>query len=662
MEKILSVAVPSIFRTGLDYLPLLDLNVDALQPGMRVRVPLGSRQATGILLGVKSKTDFPHSKLKPIIEVLDCSPLLSNELLELYQWVAKYYHHPIGEVILGTLPAKLRSPKPAVLKKKPQSQPWLFEKPLHLNQEQQQAVDSILSISGYHCFLLDGVTGSGKTEVYMHVIEQVLLQSKQVLVLVPEIALTPQTMSRFSQRFSVPVVALHSGLAAGARLQNWLLCQEPMPMIVIGTRSSIFAPFLQLGLIVIDEEHDLSFKQQSGLRYSARDVAIKRASQLAIPIILGSATPSFESLYNCQQGKSTHLRLTHRVGAGVMPSLQVIDLRVNPTEAGLTSLLTQAIEHELELGNQVLLFLNRRGFAPVMLCHHCGWVVRCHHCESNLVWHKRRQRLICHHCDLRRQPPPICPQCEQANLIPIGVGTEQLESTLAERFSGVEVIRIDRDTTRRKNSLEDKLSQLKRGEPAILVGTQMLTKGHHFPKLTLVGMIEVDSALMGVDFRAQERFAQQLIQVAGRAGRAEQLGRVLIQTYQPDNGFLQCLIKQGYGGIVTPQLQQRHDCQYPPYAFMAMLQADSRHATQAEQFLCQLKRRLKVSEGQTVVQGPVPAPLEKVRGRYRSQLMIKSDSRQRLHALLCQFPALIKGIYLSRSVRWSLDVDPQTLS
>jgi primosomal protein N' (replication factor Y) len=660
--SVLSVAVPSVFLEGLDYLLPEGADLTQATPGVRVRVPLGRREVTGVVLSLKSNSSYDRKKLRRAIAFLDEEPLLSDELLLLYSWVSRYYHFPIGEVILGTLPSKLRQPKPAILKKQPALVPLHFEPIVALNQEQKQAVEQLQQVQGYRCFLLDGVTGSGKTEVYMHAIVQALKKQQQVLVLVPEIALTPQTLARFEQRFSVPVIAYHSALTPAVRLQHWLLCRADVPLIVIGTRSSVFAPFSRLGLIVIDEEHDASYKQQTGLRYSARDVAIKRASDCGIPIILGSATPSLESYHNAVEGRFGHLKLSERVGGGRMPEVELIDLRGQHCDSGLSPRLLELISAEVERGNQVLLFLNRRGFAPVMMCHHCGWVVRCHHCESNLVWHKHRQRLVCHHCDLRRQVPMCCAQCEQANLIPVGLGTEQLEESLTTQFAPVPVIRIDRDSTRRKNSLEDKLQRLESGEPVILVGTQMLTKGHHFSKLTLVGMIEADSGLMGVDFRARERFAQQLVQVSGRAGRGNQVGRVVIQTRQPDDVFLNQLLKLGYHGGLSGSLVQRRQLGYPPYGYLALLQADDPQAHKPNDFLRQVFRMLDSFGGDVELLGPVPAPMEKLRGRYRAQLLIKSNHRKSLHDLLYWFSRQVKEIKLSRTVRWSVDVDPQVMT
>ncbi len=657
----LSIAVASVFRQPLDYLPPDGAAVAQLQPGMRVQVPFGRRELVGVLLAVKTTTTLPPEKIKHAIAVLDPAPLLSAELISLYHWVSDYYHAGIGEVILNTLPRALRQAKAVQLKKRPENCAALCSSGPELNAEQQQAVNHLQQLQQYQAVLLEGVTGSGKTEVYIQAIAQVLQRGQQALVLVPEIALTPQTVARFTARFNVPVVPLHSALAAGKRAQHWLLTREDMPLLVIGTRSSVFAPFVNLGLIVIDEEHDMSFKQQSGLRYSAKDVAIKRAFDLQIPIVLGSATPSLETYYNVAQRGFAHLRLTQRVAGAKTPTVFIEDLRGKELTSGLTPAVLQRMDQHLQGGRQVLLFLNRRGFAPVMICHHCGECANCYRCDARLVWHKRDNRLHCHHCEYVRDLPPYCEQCQQANLVPVGVGTQRLDEFLQQRYPEIDVIRVDRDSTRRKDALQDKLTVINSGKPAILIGTQMLTKGHHFPDLGLVVIVDADANLLGLDFRAEERFAQQLVQVSGRAGRAQLPGEVVVQTYQPQNDLLNTLTKQGYNGFVTPAMDLRQRISLPPYCFMAMWHAQSKQADIAERFLQNLRDFLQGLDVSVELLGPAPAAMARVKGQYRAQLMCKCAHRTQLNSALKAAVAHMASMPLVRSVRWALDVDPQVV-
>ncbi|MCB1686287.1 MAG: primosomal protein N', partial [Pseudomonadales bacterium] len=522
---------------------------------------------------------------------------------------------------------------------------------LELNPEQALALAKLGAASGFKPALLDGVTGSGKTEVYLRLMEEVLKLGRQVLVLVPEIALTPQTLSRFEDRFGKAAV-LHSNLTDRARLQVWLRARAGELGILIGTRSAVLSPFADLGLIVVDEEHDASFKQSEGLRYSARDVAVKRAQNLDIPLILGSATPSFESLHNARSGRYQHLRLTERAGRANMPTYRLLDIRGHSLQDGFSDTLVRNIERHLEAGGQVLVFLNRRGFAPALLCGHCGWQAECAACERRMTMHRKPPCLICHHCGRRADLPEECPDCRHQTLIAVGLGTQRSEAFLSERFPEVPVYRIDRDTVRSQRRMEERLAAIHSGERAILVGTQMLAKGHHFPDVSLVAVINADGGFMSPDFRAPERTAQLIVQVAGRAGRAERPGEVLIQTYQPDSPQLRALIEEGYGAFAQRELAGREAADLPPYQPIALVRAESGDADLARSWLESIRSQL----GKDLeCFGPAPALIPRVADRWRFQLMVGATTRAVLHRGLHPLLAVGNG---PRNLRWSLDIDP----
>ncbi len=528
-----------------------------------------------------------------------------------------------------------------------------------LTRAQQQAVEAINAGSGFQVSLIDGVTGSGKTEVYLQAIAKGLEQGRQALVLIPEIGLTPQLVSRFSRRFAVPIALLHSGLSDGERLSAWQLAAKGEAKIIIGTRSAIFTPMKQPGLIIIDEEHDASFKQQDGFRYSARDVAVVRARQLDIPILLGTATPSLESLHNALQGRYHHLQLPERAGSAVHPAMRLLDVRQQPLEEGVSQHLQQAMAHHLERGGQVLLFLNRRGYSPVLLCHDCGWHSVCQRCDANMTLYAGQQRMRCHHCGSERPLPMQCPDCGSPDLRPIGQGTERIEQHLQTLFPDREVLRIDRDTTRRKGSMDAMLEKIHAESGQILVGTQMLAKGHHFPNVTLVGILDADQGLFSVDFRAAERMAQLIIQVAGRAGRAERPGEVLIQTHVPDHPLLKLLVEQDYAHFARATLKERQEAELPPFSHLALLRAEAVD-NQAPMIFLEAARGAAEQLGHEGVWllGPIPAPMERRAGRSRAQLLLQAGSRAALHKLLNHWAVTLEGMKEGRKVRWSLDVDP----
>ncbi|MEL7937906.1 MULTISPECIES: primosomal protein N' [Pseudomonas] len=540
---------------------------------------------------------------------------------------------------------------------------WLAQAELPLNAEQRAACEAVRAGFGaFHSYLLAGVTGSGKTEVYLQLIHQVLEAGKQALVLIPEINLGPQTLSRFERRFNARIALLHSALTDRERLDAWLAARDGEADIVIGTRSALFTPLKNPGLIIIDEEHDASYKQQEGLRYHARDLALVRARLEKVPILLGSATPSLESLHNAASGRYGLLRLTQRAGGAQAPKFQRLDVKSLPLDAGLSMPLQRAIGETLGAGQQVLVYLNRRGFAPTLLCHDCGWISQCPRCDARMTLHQGSGELRCHHCDHRERPPRQCPKCNQLDLRPVGAGTERAEERLRILFPDYPVLRIDRDSTSRKHAMRDLFATINKGEPCILVGTQMLAKGHHFPRVTLVAILDADGGLFSADFRASERMAQQIVQVAGRAGRAEEPGRVLIQTHLADHPLLVQLTEQGYFAFADQALAERRAAGLPPFCHLALLRAEAHKPGQAEGFLeeaCAEAERLQAQLGSEVeLLGPVPAPMERRAGRFRAQLLLMSSARVPLHRLLSCWLPILETMPGGRQVRWSLDVDP----
>ncbi|WP_067983975.1 primosomal protein N' [Neptuniibacter pectenicola] len=537
----------------------------------------------------------------------------------------------------------------------------LHEAPLTLNAEQQSALDQINKLPGFTANLIEGITGSGKTEVYLQAIEKKLNEGKQALILVPEIGLTPQTVTRFRQRFNNPIVVLHSNLTDRQRLDAWLQAREGIAKIVIGTRSAIFTPLKHPGIIIIDEEHDPSFKQQDGFRYSARDLAVMRARAEETPIILGSATPSLETLHNAKEGRYQWLKITQRAGTSLAPTFKLLDIRQEKLSEGLSTQLITAMRQHLANGTQVLVFLNRRGYSPTLSCNDCGWIADCDRCDAHMTLHREPPHLHCHHCDKQHGIPRHCPECNSDQLQPVGVGTERSEQALQQLFPNTPVIRVDRDSTQRKNAMHDIMDRVNSGEPCILVGTQMLAKGHHFPKVTLVAIINADSGLFSADFRGMERTAQLILQVAGRAGRAEDPGTVLMQTYHADHPTLQTLVEHGYSAFAQEELHNRKVAQLPPYTHYALLRAETTTKYRAESFLGALRQQLEddllLPEHVHWI-GPFPSPMEKRAGMHRAQLMIYAENRKALHQLLANLCWYLEQNKESRKVRWSIDVDP----
>ncbi len=651
---ILRIALPVPLRKVFDYLPI---NAAPITIGARVLVPFGNRRLVGILIEIADHSNVPANKLKSILNVLDKTSIFTEHTLSLCQWASQYYHHPIGEVFAAAMPALLRQGK--TLTSNDEFLPKNITPKLTLNSEQQPALDKINQAQGFCPFLLEGITGSGKTEVYLQAIDKLMQQEQQALVLVPEISLTPQTVSRFTARFNVPIAVLHSNLNDKERAEAWYQAQQGIARIVIGTRSAVFTPMPRLKLIIVDEEHDSSFKQQDGFRYSARDLALKRAQLEQCPIVLGTATPSFESLHNMQLGRYQHIMLNIRAGGAQLPTFDIIDIRKQKLKQGLSFSLLQKMQYHLDKGQQVLLFLNRRGFSPTLICHDCGWVAECTQCDARLTYHKKKNILHCHHCEQQTRVPTQCLSCGSTDLLPLGQGTQRIEALLQEHFPQYKTVRIDRDSTRGKNKLHQLLDEVQNDQHQILVGTQMLAKGHHFPRVTLVAILDADQGLLSADFRALERLGQLIMQVAGRAGRASLPGTVAIQTHHPQHPLLLQLINQGYHAFAKDALNERAIAGLPPYCFMALVRAESMVENDPIIFLQQARELITEREG-VMILGPIPAPMQRKQGHYRAHLLLQAKSRTSLQQLIAQWVTQLDSFAL-KGVRWSLDIDPHSL-
>lgn len=658
LQIALDLPLPGVF----DY---LDDTAQIQDIGCRVRVPFGRGEKLGLIVGIAATSEHAPDKLKAAHAVLRDMPPLPADWLALTDFCARYYQHPLGEVIALALPPLLRRGKlPRVLKPKNPAPAIAVQRPALLT-EQQAAVTAIREAAGcFTPFLLHGITGSGKTEVYLHAIEEVLQRGGQALMLVPEIALTPQLEGRVAARFpQAHIVSAHSGLADAARARGFLAALEGRADIVLGTRLSVFTPLPRLGLIVVDEEHDASFKQQEGLRYSARDIAVWRAHQLGIPIVLGSATPALESFHHAQQGRYRLLELNARAVAEAPPTVACVDTRREKLQDGLSAALLAAIDVRLQRQEQSLIFLNRRGYAPVLACPACGWVSTCRRCAANLVVHLADKRLRCHHCGLEAPIPGKCPDCGNLDIHPFGRGTQRLEETLAARFPAARVLRIDRDSANSPTKWRELLASIHGGEVDILIGTQMLAKGHDFARLTLVGVVGADAALFAADFRAPERLFAQLMQVGGRSGRAELPGEVLIQTEYPEHPLYQALIGHDYANFAKAQLEERRQAGFPPFSHQAMLRAEAPDIAESLAFLLQAKEAAlplaqSAGNGLVSIYDAVPMKLFRLMNLERGQLLVEAPSRPALQAFLAAWMPALYALKAPRNLRWHLDVDP----
>ena len=721
LPSTLRVALPLPLPQVFDYLPPDGARPGEIV-GCRVRVPFGPRELIGMVVGTGEALE--GVSLRQALAWLDPEPLLQGELWQSLHWLARYTHAAFGDVVATSLPGPLRHGEPlpdthqwgwqltpaghtgreglragsrprqlaellagtivdeevisarmpdwrtaarslakrglaermalSVAPRLPHPVPGPV-----LNDEQAAAVAAITGAAGFAPFLLDGVTGSGKTEVYLQAILHCLQQGRQALVLVPEIGLTPQTLARFRGRLGLPVHALHSGLSDNERARVWAAAARGEARVIVGTRSAIFTPLPEAGLLIVDEEHDTSYKQQDGIRYHARDFALVRGKALGVPVVLGSATPSLESLHNMHAGRFAHLRLKQRAGEARPPRVRILDVRKRPLRDGLSPEVLEGIAEHLRNGQQVLVFKNRRGYAPVLLCHDCGWTAPCQRCDAPMTVHGAGRRLQCHHCGARQPAPLACPACGSLALQPQGIGTERLEEHLVQAFPDVPVLRIDRGTTARRDALEQTLASL--GEqPGILVGTQILAKGHDLPKLTLVVVVGIDEGLFSADFRASEKLAQLLIQVAGRAGRARDPGEVWLQTHHPGHPLLETLVNGGYHPFAAAELTQRQAAGFPPFAHLGLLRAEAQQVEHANAFLL-AARALLGEQPHLDAFGPMPAPMPRRAGYQRTQLLLSSAQRPALHAVLDHVVPLLHALPEARRVRWSLDVDPMDL-
>jgi len=668
----------NIVRVALD-LPLPRL-FDYLAPdsnesdiGRRVTVPFGAGSRTGVIVELATASEHPDAKLKTVTAILRDMPALPAEWLALCEFCSRYYQTPLGEVTFFALPPMLRRGKlprmktPAAgIAAQPAPTPatpvpgQVLPK---LMAAQAAAVAAIFDTAGFHAMLLHGVTGSGKTEVYLRAIDAVLARGGQALMLVPEIALTPQLEGRVAARFpGAHIVCANSGMADAARARGFIEALSGRAKIVLGTRLAVFMPMPRLQLIIVDEEHDASFKQQDGLRYSARDVAVWRARQLDIPIVLGSATPSLETFHHASTGRYRMLELPERAVAEAMPVVRIVDTRREKLQEGLSAALLAGLQQRLERGEQSLVFLNRRGYAPVLACPPCGWISRCQRCAANLVLHLADQRLRCHHCGFEAQIPRACPDCGNVDLLPFGRGTQRLETMLAERFPEARVLRIDRDSASTPKKWQALLATIHAGEADILVGTQMLAKGHDFPLLTLVGAVGADAALFAADFRAPERLFAQLMQVGGRSGRADLPGEVLIQTEYPDHPLYRALVDHDYVRFARSQLDERRIAGFPPFSFQAMLRAEARTMEQSLAFLAAAREAAamlsnSLADG-VALYDPVPMRMQRLMTLERGQLLVESLSRPALQAFLAQWMHKLYALKMPGGLRWHLDVDP----
>ncbi|CAB3658957.1 primosomal protein N' [Achromobacter pestifer] len=677
-------------RVALD-VPLpgpFDYRSDAPVPvGLRVIVPFGRRKMIGVVVENPAEPSFDPKQIRPIEQVLDDLPPFDEDWLRLARFAADYYQRPLGEVMLPTLPPPLRKPTayqgkrsaggPVARldnrKRKTARAPAKADQPPELNEAQCAAVDAIGALTSFKPVLLHGVTGSGKTEVYLRAAEKVLAQGRQVLLMVPEINLTPQLEGALRARLEAVVGAdglavMHSGLSDGERLQSWARAQRGDARMLLGTRMSIFAPLSKLGLIVVDEEHDASYKQQDGLRYSARDLAVWRAHDLNIPVVLGSATPSLETWQHAERGRYLRLTLPGRARSSTLPSMRLVDTRRLQMKHGMSPQLLEAIGQRLERKEQSLIFLNRRGYSPVLHCQSCAWVSNCPRCTAFTVLHRtdgRGHRLQCHHCGYQAPVPHACPECGDQDLAPMGRGTQRIEEHLAELFPGARILRIDADSTRKKGSAEALFASVHAGEVDILVGTQMVAKGHDFARLGLVGVLNSDSMLFAHDFRAPERLFAQLMQVAGRAGRHQGNGEVLVQTGYPEQPVYQALLRHDYAGFARHALHERESTGLPPFVYQALLTAEARELKVAQAFL---ERARVLPEGEwaadfpgldaIMLYDPVPLRVVRVANIERAQLLVESSSRPALQAFLASWSHHLPYIANEARVRWQLEVDP----
>lgn len=713
-----AVALPVPLRQRFDY--LLPAGARPPVPGARVLVPFGKRSLVGLVVASAPALPDEGRQYKTIERVLDDAPVAPAEWLASLHWAADYYQYPLGEVVAAALPAGLRAARPARLDRparlaltaagraalpdlparaqrlraalaalacgdgdiKPDAatrrrllaEGWAefveaappvarISAGPALTAAQDAALQALRAAPGFSVSLLEGITGSGKTELYLRLAEEALAAGRQVLVLCPEIGLTPQLTARFEARFGPVVAGFHSGMGDAERNRAWLAVREGDARLLVGTRSAVFAPFAALGLVIVDEEHDASYKQQDGFRYHARDLALVRAKAWGAAVVLGSATPALETLANARAGRYRHVRLGERINPAAPAVPQLIDVKVHPTQHGLSEPLVNAIDRHLAAGGQALLFINRRGYAPTLLCDTCHWIAPCPHCDARLNLHRGEGALRCHHCGHVSRPPRECPSCGGEKLVPVGEGAERVEEALKNRFPGKRIERFDTDRLRAAGALPALLQDVHERRVDVLVGTQMLAKGHDFPALSLVGVVNADQALFSADFRALERLGQLLTQVAGRAGRsatAPIAPEVFIQTREPQHPGLTALLRDGYAALADTLLRERADAGLPPAAHLALLRAEAPERAQVDAFLNAARQCFPLTQSAQLL-GPAPAPMERRDGRARAQLLLSSAARPALQRVLGAWLPAVASLPGARAVRWSIDVDPVDL-
>ena len=725
--QVICIAVPVPIYGYFDYLPAENTLIEDYFSGMRVLVQFGHRELVGIVIGRQAETTTPTNKLKPITHLFDEPTAIPESILNLLQWAATYYCHPLGDCVQTALPSALRQKKPlteikvikwnrtekkftgkqnatkqqAILKTIAEQESGIWQDSLKaigytttqlktlekagyltsttfdpltataklqpepnsikLNEAQKEVIrKASVHLNGFHVSLLQGITGSGKTEVYIEIARHILGQGKQALILIPEINLTPQTLKRFQTQLAIPIGFIHSGISSREKFTTWSLARQGSAKVIIGTRSSIFTPFKNLGIIIVDEEHDASYKQIDGFKYSARDLAVKRGQLENCKVILGSATPSLESVHNAQQEKYEWLRLNERAGAGQTPDISLIDIRSRPLQNGCSKPLLDQIKSEIEQNNQVIIFQNRRGFSPTLLCEACGWIAHCKHCDARLTIHNHPPHLLCHHCNYKQVIPRECGSCNSQHISPLGTGTERIEYGLKEYFPNTKVIRFDRDTIKKQSHMEQLIKDINHGEPCLLIGTQMLAKGHDFHNVTLVAIIDADTSFFSADFRAIERSAQLLLQVAGRSGRGKKKGRVLIQTKLPEHPLFESIVKSDYTTLSEIELIDRKTCELPPFSKMLSIRAESKSQADALQALHTLNSELfqRIPTNLNIeISGPIEANMARKSGIYRSYLHIFTANLALRAAILKQLPALLTANH-KRNTKLTIDVDP----
>ena len=660
-KSILNVAIQTPVKSLFDYSVNSESKIKP-QIGQRIQVPFGNKKRLGFIHDISSSSKVSKSKLKPFLEIIDEAPIVDSETRELIKWCSNYYHYPIGSVYSAAVPKYLRDLKyPNKIEYK--AFMGVTEERKILTKAQNNALkESEKYLKNNNVLLINGITGSGKTEIYMRLIEKELGLGRQVLFLVPEIGLTPQTANVLTARFGDLVNIIHSGTSPKTRAAVWVAAQKGLAQLVVGTRSAVFTPFSSLGIIVVDEEHDQSYKQQNGLMYSARDLAVVKAKKLNAKLILGSATPSFESFFNVTNKKYNTVEINKRVFSTPLPENKIIDLRLHPITKGLTKPLIKDITKQLGKNKQVLIYLNRRGYAPLTMCEDCGHIEGCPRCDTSLVLHKKINLLKCHHCAYQKTQPPLCSECGSNNVI-VGKGTQQLEEGLRDQFPNEEILRIDRDTTRSQKKRELAIELAHSGEVKILIGTQMLTKGHDFPNLSMVAIINADQGLFGSDFRSSELFAQHYLQASGRSGRRNERGLVVVQTHNPNHPLLKKIINNNYKSFFDDSIKERINHLWPPFYGAALLRAEATNKTKVFEFLSKISRFGETLKNQkTLFLGPVSSPIERKLGKHRGQILLLNKNRKKLHSTLNQVILFIEKNDINKGVRWIIDVDPIDMS